>query len=89
VQRAKATKGKHPERDFNEGEQCFTTAIERARESGSKSFELRAAMSLYRLSRVKDKRNQARRVLAEIFDWFTEGFNTQDLTEAGRLLGKR
>jgi DNA-binding winged helix-turn-helix (wHTH) protein/tetratricopeptide (TPR) repeat protein len=91
VQRAsaKATKSKRQERDITEAELCFATAIARARESGSKSFELRAAMSLYRLSSRKDKRNEARRILAEVYDWFTEGFSTRDLTDARQLLHNR
>jgi DNA-binding winged helix-turn-helix (wHTH) protein/tetratricopeptide (TPR) repeat protein len=87
--RAKATKSKDLERDLTEAEQCFAAAIARARDSGSKSFELRAAMSLYRLSSQKDKRNAARRTLAEVYDWFTEGFSTPDLTDARHLLRDR
>jgi len=83
---SKATKGKQQERDIKEAEQCFATALARARESGSKSFELRAAMSQYRLSNQKDKRNQARRILAELYDSYTEGFNTPDLVDARSLL---
>jgi hypothetical protein len=71
---------------LKDAEQCFATAIARARDSGSKSFELRAAMSMYRLLSRKDKRNEARRILAEVYDWFTEGFNTPDLVDARSLL---
>ena len=91
MQRAnsKATKGKHRERDIKEAEQCFATALARARESGSKSFELRAAMGQYRLSNQKDKRSQGRRVLAEVYDWYTEGCNTPDLVDARSLLHRK
>jgi DNA-binding winged helix-turn-helix (wHTH) protein/tetratricopeptide (TPR) repeat protein len=86
---SKTTKGRHQEPDIKEAEQCFATALARARDSGSKSFELRAAMSQYRLSNQKDKRNQARRILAEVYDWYTEGFNTPDLVDARSLLNRK
>jgi predicted ATPase len=53
-----------------------------------KSFELRAAMSLARLWRDQEKPQQAREVLAPIYGWFTEGFDTLDLKEAKALLGE-
>jgi DNA-binding winged helix-turn-helix (wHTH) protein/tetratricopeptide (TPR) repeat protein len=90
VQQANAKgAGKRSERDVKEAEECFATAIARARDSASKSFELRAAMSLYRLSRQKDKHKEARRILAEVYDWFTEGLSTPDLTDARHLLRDR
>ena len=53
-----------------------------------KSFELRAAMSMARLWRDQGKPQQARELLAPVYDWFTEGFNTPDLKEAQALLNK-
>jgi predicted ATPase len=85
---SRATKSKTLEPDLKEAEQCFATAIERARNSGSKSFELRAAMSLYRSAREEHKRNKARRILAEVYDWFTEGSSTPDLADARHLLNR-
>jgi tetratricopeptide (TPR) repeat protein len=75
--------------DVEQAERCFSTAIQRARENDAKSFELRAAMSLGRLWRKHGKRNEARRVVSDVYDWFTEGFSTPDLTDAKRLLGTR
>jgi predicted ATPase len=53
-----------------------------AREKQAKSLELRAAMSMARLWRDQGKRNEARGVLAPVYGWFTEGFDTLDLKEA-------
>ena len=69
-----------------EAEDCFRTAIEVARGHRAKSIELRAAVSLGRLWRYQGKRTQARQLLAEIHDWFTEGFETPDLRDARSLL---
>ncbi|TMA55483.1 MAG: hypothetical protein E6J80_08975, partial [Deltaproteobacteria bacterium] len=52
----------------------------------AKSWELRAVMSLARLWQQQGKTKQARQMLAEIYGWFTEGFDTADLKEAGALL---
>jgi predicted ATPase len=52
----------------------------------AKSWELRAAMSLARLWRDQDKRDEARELLAPVYGWFTEGFDTLDLKEAKALL---
>jgi predicted ATPase len=57
-----------------------------ARHQQAKSLELRAAMSLSRLWRQHGKRTEARQLLAEIYGWFTEGFNTADLKEAKVLI---
>ena len=57
-----------------------------ARQQQAKSWELRAAMSLARLWRDQGKTQQAREVLAPVYGWFTEGFDTLDLTEAKALL---
>ncbi|HEX5082150.1 MAG TPA: AAA family ATPase [Blastocatellia bacterium] len=70
----------------NTAEDCFRTAIEVARGQQAKSIELRAAVSLCRLWRDEGKRTQARQLLAEVHDWFTEGFDTPDLRDARSLL---
>jgi class 3 adenylate cyclase/predicted ATPase len=67
-------------------EQAFLTAIAIAREQKGRSFELRAAMSLARLWRDQGKLQQARDLLAPVYGWFTEGFDTRDLKEAKALL---
>ena len=69
-----------------EAEECFLKAIETARELSAKSFELRAATSLARLWQQQGKKAEARQMLAEIYGWFTEGFDTKDLQEAKALL---
>ena len=70
----------------SEAETCFRQGIEIARKQGAKSLELRAAMSLSRLWQKQGKKPEARRLLAEVYDWFTEGFNTADLKGAKALL---
>jgi predicted ATPase len=69
-----------------EAERCFQHAIEVARKQQAKSLELRAAMSLSRLWQKQGKREEARQLLAAIYGWFTEGFDTPDLKEAKALL---
>ena len=69
-----------------EAEECFSQAIEIARRQSAKSLELRAVMSLARLWQQQGKQYEARRMLAEIYGWFTEGFDTKDLQEAKALL---
>jgi DNA-binding SARP family transcriptional activator/predicted ATPase len=69
-----------------EAEASFHRAIELARLQRAKSWELRAATSLSRLWRKQDRREEARQLLAEIYGWFTEGFDTPDLREARSLL---
>ncbi len=69
-----------------EAEACFLKAIEVARRQSAKSLELRAVMSLSRLWQQQGKKEEARQLLAEIYDWFTEGFDTKDLQEAKALL---
>ncbi len=73
-------------RDPAEAEACFHLAIEIARWQKAKSFELRAALSLSRLWKRQGKRAEAHALLAEIYGWFTEGFETADLQEARALL---
>jgi class 3 adenylate cyclase/tetratricopeptide (TPR) repeat protein len=69
-----------------EAESCFREAIEIARRQQAKSWELRATMSLARLLAKQGKRAEARAMLAEIYAWFTEGFDTADLKDAKALL---
>jgi class 3 adenylate cyclase/tetratricopeptide (TPR) repeat protein len=69
-----------------EAARCFGDAIEVARRQGAKSFELRATMSLARLLTKQGRRNEAHTMLAEIYNWFTEGFDTADLKDAKVLL---
>ena len=72
----------HPEA----AQASFQQAVTAAREQGAKSLELRAAMSLARLWRDQGKVQQARELLAPVYGWFTEGFETLDLKEAKALL---
>jgi class 3 adenylate cyclase/predicted ATPase len=65
---------------------CFDQALEVARRQQAKSLELRVALSLARLWRSQGKRKQARQLLADIYSWFTEGFDAADLREAKALL---
>jgi predicted ATPase len=69
-----------------EVEACFRQALEIARRQQAKSLELRAAMSLARLWQQQGKRAEACELLAPIYGWFTEGFDTADLQEAKALL---
>ena len=69
-------------------ERSFMKAIEIARKGNAKSWELRAAMSLARLLARQGIRGRARTVLADIYNWFTEGFDSADLKDAGFLLGE-
>jgi class 3 adenylate cyclase/tetratricopeptide (TPR) repeat protein len=64
----------------------FREALTLARSMGAKAYELRAAMSFARLLRDTGRRDEARTMLAEIYNWFTEGFDTADLKEAKALL---
>ncbi len=67
-------------------ESCFEQALVTARGQSAKSFELRAAISLARLWRDQGKQPQARALLASVYGWLTEGFDTRDLKEAKALL---
>jgi len=69
-----------------DAEAYFHKAIEIARRQSAKSFELRAVLSLSRLWQRQGKKKKARQMLAEIYSWFTEGFDTKDLQEAKVLL---
>jgi predicted ATPase len=72
--------------DQHEAEVCFQHALDVARQQQAKSLELRAAMSLSRLWQCQGKRQEAYDLLAPIYGWFTEGFDTADLQEAKTLL---
>jgi predicted ATPase len=69
-----------------EAEACFLKAIAIAQKQQAKSLELCAVMSLARLWQSQGKQYAARNTLSEIYDWFTEGFDTKDLQEAKALL---
>src|SRR5262245_36780792 len=69
-----------------EAQTCFQDALDVARTQQAKALELRAAMSLSRLWQQQGKQTEARQLLASIYDWFTEGFDTADLQEARALL---
>jgi len=69
-----------------EAETCFRHALDVARRQQAKSWELRAATSLSRLRQQQGKRAEAHALLAPIYGWFTEGFDTRDLQEAKALL---
>jgi predicted ATPase len=75
-----------PQPDAPKAEAHFARAIAIARDQKAKSWELRAATSTARLWRDQGKRQQARELLASIYGWFTEGFDTLDLKEAKVLL---
>ena len=71
-----------------EAQENFRSAITVAQEQQAKSLELRAAISLARLWRAQGKVQQARELLAPVYEWFTEGFDTRDLKEAKALLNE-
>jgi predicted ATPase len=75
-----------PERDAVKAQAYFERALAVARQQQAKSWELRAAMSMARLWRDQGKRQQAYDLLAPVYGWFTEGFDTLDLKEAKALL---
>ena len=74
--------------DVAQAEQCFQRAIEIARRQSARIAELRATMSLARLLDEQGRRHEARTMLAEIYNWFTEGFDTANLKDAKRLLDR-
>ena len=71
-----------------EAEAYFQKAIEIAREQQAKSWELRASTSLARLWQTQGKPAEAHQMLSEIYNWFTEGFDTKDLQEAKALIAE-
>ena len=72
--------------DTQQAERCLQHVLALARHQQAKSLELRAALSLSRLWQRQGKRDPARRLLAPLYGWFTEGFDTADLQEAKALL---
>ena len=75
-----------PSPDRAEAEACFRKALAIAREQGTRGFELRAAVSLARLLSDQRRRAETCDLLAPVYGWFTEGFDTQDLKQAKTLL---
>jgi predicted ATPase len=75
-----------PEPDAAKAEAYFESALAVARKQQAKSWQLRGAMSMARLWRDQGKRDEARDLLAPVYGWFTEGFDTLDLKEAKTLL---
>ena len=75
----------HPTEE-SEAEACFLKAIKIAQSQKAKSWELRAATSLARLWQQQGKRAESHKLLSEVYNWFTEGFDTKDLQEAKALL---
>jgi len=73
---------------YSGAEHCFQHALAVAREQKARSFELRAAMSLYLMWKVQGKQSEAQSMLEQTYGWFTEGFDTPDLKEAGAFLDK-
>jgi predicted ATPase len=74
--------------NITEAQSCFQKAIDIARNQHAKSLELRAAMSLARLLANQGRRDEAYSTLAQIYNWFSEGFDTRDLQEAKQLLNE-
>jgi predicted ATPase len=72
--------------DAAKAEAYYERALAVARQQQAKSWELRAAMSMARLWRDQGKRDEARELLAPVYGWFSEGFDTLDLKEAKALL---
>jgi len=72
--------------DHEEAEACFGRALDVARSQSAKFYELRAAVRLARLWQNQGRKDEARELLAPVYDWFTEGFNIPDLKEAKALL---
>ncbi len=77
-----------PLSNTSNSEMYFERALAVAREQQAKSWELRSAMSLARLWRSQGKPRQARELLAQVYGWFTEGFDTRDLKQAEALLAE-
>ena len=74
--------------DVTQAEDAYTRALEIARGQRAKSWELRAAMQLARAWQRRGRQRQARELLAPVFDWFTEGFDSADLRDAKALLAE-
>jgi predicted ATPase len=76
----------HPVPDMAEAERCFQQSINVARRQQAKAFELRTTIELSRLWQQQGKREEAHQLLAELYGWFSEGFETADIQEGRRLL---
>jgi predicted ATPase len=76
---------KNPEA-IRKAKQCFSAAIRIARATDAKSDELTAIIQMARILSRRDRRDEARLMLARIYNWFTEGFDTADLKDAKALL---
>ena len=72
--------------NYKEAESCFKEAVGVAQKQQAKSLELRAAMSMCRLWQSQGEGEEARKLLSDIYCWFTEGFDTPDLKDAKALL---
>jgi predicted ATPase len=79
---------KSPERDIAKAQNYFQRALAVAHHQQARCYELRAAMSMARLWRDQGKRDEARELLAPVYGWFTEGFDTPDLKKAKALLAE-
>jgi len=87
TQTEKLKKGKEKINEIErEAESWFRKALEVSRKQKAKSLELRVVTSLSRLLQKQDKKEEAQKILVEIYDWFTEGFDAGDLKEAKALL---
>ncbi len=75
-----------PSEAAKEAEECFLKAIDIARQQQAKSWGLRASTSLARLWQQQGKKADAHKLLVDVYNWFTEGFDTKDLQEAKALL---
>ncbi len=80
------SKAQGPESKVEEAEECFQKAIDIAQRQQAKSLELRAATSLAHLWQQQNKKAEAHKLLSDVYNWFTEGFDTKDLQEARALL---
>ena len=80
--------GRLPHTDPATAEESFRTALAIAREQGTRGYELRAATSLARLWIKQGRQGEARDLLAPLYGWFTEGFDTADLKDAAKLLSE-
>ena len=89
LQRASEGRNRTSNKVIEESESCFLRAIECAQRNESKSFELRAAMSLDKLWTSQGNRKKAHDMLRKVYDWFTEGLDTPDLKDARHLLKKQ
>ena len=74
--------------DLDGAEQNYLASLDWARQQQAKSWELRTATSLARLWQSQDKKAEAHKLLSDVYNWFTEGFDTKDLQEAKALLGE-